>query len=585
MVRRADRAIVVVDMAGSVALYERDEAGTVARWSTLLRRVEQAVLPGSGGRLVKSTGDGFILEFDDVSAAMRSAAALHREFADASIGAPPGQEMAARIGVNVADVYASDVDIYGRGVNLAARLGSLAQPGGTVVSAAVRDQLVPGIDSEVEDIGPSYFKHATEPVPAFRVVGDGTPEQRLLNLGLDIALQPAIAIVPFEGRLVDRAHSVVGEMLADSIIAKLSTGSGLRVISRLSTSKLQGKDADARRIGSVLRADFILGGSYRMSGTEILLLAELSSASNGEVLWIREFRGHVHDLLSANAEIVSRICIQLGEAISVHEIRRARTLPLPTLEAFELMLAGIAMMHRSSLAEFGRSRELLEALVERYPLAPEPRAWLAKWYVLRVTRGFADLESAETERALEQTHRALDASPDCALALAIEGFVHIHLSRDLDIADRRLEDAISVNPSEPLAWLFRCVALGFRNEGPASLAAAETAINLSPIDPLRHYYDALASSAALAAGRHELAEQLATRALRINRNHLPTLRVLAISQVERDSLACARKTGLRIREIDPNFTIKSYLYAAPTGSGSNRLRYAMALEKAGLPKH
>ncbi|MBM3481317.1 MAG: adenylate/guanylate cyclase domain-containing protein [Alphaproteobacteria bacterium] len=198
-------------MAGSVALYERDEAGTVARWAALLRRLEGAVLPGSGGRLVKSTGDGFILEFGDVSAAMRCASALHREFAAASAGAPPGMEMAARIGVNLADVYANEADIYGRGVNLAARLGSLAQPGGTIVSDAIRDRLVPGLDCEVEDIGPSYFKHATEPVPAFRVIADGEPERRLLGLGAEVELQPAVAIIPFEGRLVDPAYVSTSE--------------------------------------------------------------------------------------------------------------------------------------------------------------------------------------------------------------------------------------------------------------------------------------------------------------------------------------------------------------------------------------
>ncbi len=584
VVRRTDRAIVVADMAGSVALYERDEAGTVARWATLLRRLEGTILPGSGGRLVKSTGDGFILEFGDVSAAMRCASALHREFAAASAGAPPGMEMAARIGVNLADVYANEADIYGRGVNLAARLGSLAQPGGTIVSAAIRDRLVPGLDCEVEDIGPSYFKHATEPVPAFRVIGDGEPEPRLLGLGSEIVLQPAVAVIPFEGRLVDPAYGVVGEMLADSVIAKLSTGSALRVISRLSTSKLQGKALGARSACSVLGADFVLGGSYRMAGTEILLIAELSSAQDGEALWIREFRGHVRDLLSPDAEIVSRIRSEIGEAIAAREIRRARTMPLPALEAFELMLAGIAMMHRSSPAEFRRSRDLLETLVERYPQAPEPRAWLAKWYVLRVTRGLVAPEAAETERALEQTHRALDASPDCALALAIEGFVHIHLSRDLDVAEARLADAVSSNPSEPLAWLFMSVAHQFRGQGKSALEAAESALNLSPIDPMHHYFDALSSTAALAAGRFERAIQLADRALRTNRSHLPTLRCLAISQVELGLLEHASKTVQRILEQDQSFTIHRYLKDAPKGSGSNRAAYADALRRAGIPE-
>lgn len=583
IVRRTDRAIVVADMAGSVALYERDEAGTVARWATLLRRLEGAVLPGSGGRLVKSTGDGFILEFGDVSAAMRCASALHREFAAASAGAPPGMEMAARIGVNLADVYANEADIYGRGVNLAARLGSLAQPGGTVVSAAVRDRLVPGLDCEVEDIGPSYFKHATEPVPAFRVIGDGEPEPRLLGLGSEIVLQPAVAVIPFEGRLVDPAYGVVGEMLADSVISKLSTGSALRVISRLSTSKLQGKALGARSAGSVLGADFVLGGSYRMAGTEILLIAELSSAQDGEALWIREFRSHVRDLLSPDAEIVSRIRSEIGEAIAAREIRRARTMPLPALEAFELMLAGIAMMHRSSPAEFRRSRDLLETLVERYPQAPEPRAWLAKWYVLRVTRGFAGPEPADVDRALEQTRRALDVSPDCSLALAVEGFVHIHISRDLVVAEERLNDAIAVNPSESLAWLFNSVVHGLLDCGDEALRHAEEALRLSPLDPLHHYYDALATTAALAANRAGRAIELANRALRGNREHLPTLRALAIALSETGRYEEAALVARRILRLSPSLTIESYLEGSPRGSRAFRERCAQGLARAGIP--
>lgn len=583
MVRRTDRVIVVVDMAGSVALYESDEAGTVARWAALLRRIEGAVLPGSGGRLVKSTGDGFILEFGDVSAAMRCAAALHREFADASTGAAPGQEMAARIGVNLADVYASDVDIYGRGVNLAARLGSLAQPGGTIVSAAVRDRLVPGIDSEVEDIGPSYFKHATEPVPAFRVVGDGTPEQRLHGSGPQVSLQPSIAVLTFEGRLVDPAYAVVGEMLSDSVIAKLSIGSTLRVISRLSTTKLQGKALGSRSAGAILGADFILGGSYRMAGSDILLIAELSSARDGEALWVREFRAPVGDLLAPDAGIVSSIRAAVGEAIAAREFRRARTMPLPALEAFELQLAGIAMMHRSSPAEFRRGRELLEALVERYPLAPEPRAWLAKWHVLCVTRGFVAPEAAETARALEQTHRALESSPDCSLALAIEGFVHIHMSRDLELAELRLDSALDANPSESLAWLFKSVVHGMLDSGDQALLQAEEALRLSPIDPLHHYYDALATTAALSANRVDKAIELANRALRGNREHLPTLRALVIALAQAGRHEEARRVAGRVMKLSPGLTVENYLAGSPRGSRSFRERCAQGLALAGIP--
>lgn len=581
--RRNDRVIVVADLVGSVTLFERDEAGTARRWAALMHDIEERLLPGSGGRLVKSTGDGFILEFADVSAAMRCTADLHRAFAAATSGIASDLAMSARIGVHVADIFASQIDIYGRGVNLAARLGSLAQPGGTIVSAAIRDRLVPGLDCEVEDIGPNFFKNATEPVPAFRVVGDGVPEMRHLSLGSDIVLQPAVAVIPFEGRLVDTTYGVVGEMLADSIIAKLSTASALRVISRLSTSKLQGKALGARSTGSILGADFVLAGSYRMAGTDVLLIAELSSAQDGESLWVREYRSPVQDLLAADAEIVSRIRADMGEAIAAREIRRARTMPLPALDAFELLLAGIAMMHRSSLAEFRRSREFLEALVERYPLAPEPRAWLAKWYVLRVTRGLVGPEAGEIGRALEQTRRALDASPDCSLALAIEGFVHIHISRDLALAETRLDEALSANPSESLAWLFNSVVHGLLDCGAEALRHAEEALRLSPVDPLHHYYDALATTAALAANKPDRAIELANRALRGNREHLPTLRALTIALAETGRLEEAALIVKRIIKLSPGLTIENYLAGSPRGSRAFRERCAQGLARAGIP--
>lgn len=576
--------IVVADMVGSVALFDRDEAGTARRWTRLVNDIETRVLPATGGRLVKSTGDGFILEFGDVSSAMRCSAEIHRAFAAASAGTAPELAMAARVGVHVADVYASALDIFGRGVNLAARLGSLGRPGETIVSAELRDRLVPGLDCDVEDIGASFFKHAAEPVCAFRVVGDGTPEPRWLGADPQLALQSAIAVVPFEARLVDPAFDAAGEMLADSIIAKLSGCSRLRVISRLSTSKLRGRSLGTRSVGSVLGADFTLGGSYRMAGTQILLIAELAATTDAEVLWVREYRCSIHDLLVPDAEIVARIAAEVADAIAARSVRRARTAPLPTLESFALLLAGTAMMHRSSPEEFRRSREILEALVDRHPRAPEPRAWLAKWYVLRVTRGLAEAGSMETGRALEQTRRALDAEPDCSLALAIEGFVHIHMSRDLDLAERRIDDSISVNPNEALGWLFRSVTLGFKGEGPVSLAAAETALRLSPIDPMHHYFDALASAAAIRAGDFARASSLAVRALRINRNHLPTLRCLAIAQVETGNPEEARKSVGRILELDPQFTIARYLARAPTGTEAKLAMYTQALREAGVPE-
>jgi len=585
IVRRTDRAIVVADMAGSVALYERDEAGTVARWAALLRRLEGAVLPGSGGRLVKSTGDGFILEFAEVSAAMRCASALHREFAAASAGAPPGMEMAARIGVNLADVYANEADIYGRGVNLAARLGSLAQPGGTIVSAAIRDRLVPGLDCEVEDIGPSYFKHATEPVPAFRVIGDGEPEPQPSSHAIESRLVPSIAIIPFVGRLVQAPHDIVGELLADTLIARISRTSSLRVISRLSTSKLQGRSLEPGRIHDILHADFALSGSFSVIGERVVLIAEFARASTGDVLWTRDYRFDLSDILAEDSQGLAAISVDMMDEIAAQEIRRARFTPLPSLEAFSLQIAATSMMHRSSEQDFTRSREALEHLVERHARAATPRAWLATWYVLNATRGRTRDRLADSRVALDHARRALDADPSSSLAMAAEGFIHLHLLDDLGTASSILDRAVAANRSDPLALIFNSIALGFSDFGAEALEASEQALSLSPIDPLRYYYESLGASSAYCAGDFGRAIELCESSLRRNRLHLSTHRTLIASHVAKGNTEEARQAARALLRLSPGFTVDNYRKGFASARSSIGPKVADAMLLAGIPAH
>jgi tetratricopeptide (TPR) repeat protein len=208
---------------------------------------------------------------------------------------------------------------------------------------------------------------------------------------------------------------------------------------------------------------------------------------------------------------------------------------------------------------------------------------LAKWYVLRVTRNWVEDLPAESARALDHTQRALDISPDCSLALAMEGFVHCHMRRDLDAAERVLKQALEINPSNSLAWLFLSVVEGFRGAGSVAVESADHATRLSPLDPLRHYYDGLACSAALAASQLPKAIALAKRSLQGNRSHVPTLRVLAIAEAEAGSHIQARATAQKILTLEPGFNLGHYVAQSPPGAEANRQRYAKALGAAGIP--
>jgi len=266
------------------------------------------------------------------------------------------------------------------------------------------------------------------------------------------------------------------------------------------------------------------------------------------------------------------------------EVKRARTQPLPTLESFALQIGAVTLMHRSARSDFERVRELLDHLIERHPRLPTPRAWLAKWHILRVTRGIASDLKEEARAALVHTKRALDSDPDCALALAMEGFVHCHMHRDLTAASERYDRALEADPNEPMAWLFKSMLHAFRGEGPNAIEAAENAIALSPLDPLRYYYDSLAASAAFSAGQYQRAAELAAGSLRLNRTHLSTWRVLLMAQALGGKGAEAQATARELLRLDPGFSVSKFLERSPAAAFDIGQVCASAFRSAGIPE-
>ena len=581
---RSRRAIVVVDVVESVRLMQADEADVINRWRHMVNEVRHQLVPAHGGRLVKSLGDGLLLEFEAVPAAVSAALALQACTGAVNLAHPPQSWLRLRVGVHVGLVVSDDLDIYGQDVNITQRLMTLAQPDEVVVSAAVVDQLVPGLDAEVEDLGMCHFKHLSHPLHAYRLrrANDG-PLPTVTSGGAGESLLPRIAVVPFASQAVSELQAAIGDAIADGVIARLSASGRMRVISRLSTSVMRARAKSVSEIGKLLDAAYVLSGSYELIGSHLELRAELADARSEEVVWIESLGCELAELLRPDSALADKLASLAADAMAAGELRRVRALPMPSLEGFSLLLGAVTLMHRTARQDFDRAGELLEYLIERYPRAPEPRAWMAEWYVLRVSRGVVQDIGEEAARALDHTRRALDASPDCSMALAAEGFVHCHMRRDLDLADERLNQALQLNPSDALAWLFRCAVQSFRGAGEQAVAAGEHAVALSPLDPMRHYYDALASTAALCAGQLSRSIELASRSLRVNRHHLPTLRTLAIAQAEQGDLDAARETVRRVLEIEPGFTIKRYLERGPRGGEGPRLRYARALQEAGVP--
>ncbi len=581
---RVRRAILVVDIVESVQIMQRHESEVIERWLRFVDEVSHQVLPALGGRLVKSLGDGLLLEFGSASQAGAAAAELHARIASGAVGSGAGLQL--RCGIHVADIVVDQLDIFGSGVNLAARVGCLAGPGQTVISAAARDEIVLGLDAELEDLGECFVKGLDEPVRAFRVQPAApwqVPAPRAA--APEGELRAMVAVLPFEARLGGGtgAEAALGDWVAEGTILLLSRAPTMRVVSRLSSAAFQGRRMPLRDMAACLGADYVLSGTYRSAGADVELMAELAEGRRGEVVWAERITTSVPDLLAADSQALAALVHGVQTAVLATEFGRSLLQAPPNLKSYSLQLGAISMMHRSGRDDFDRAAQQLQHLIERHPRLAAPRAWLAQWYVLRVTRGLVADTAAEVAQALDQVRRALDVDPNCSLALSMRGFVECHMLRDLDRAWSTLNAATDLNPSDSLAWLFKGVVQSLWGQGQGALDMVLEAQRLSPLDPLRYYYDALSAPAALAAGRLELAAEFAQRSLRANRAHSPTWRALVIAQSELGRLEQASDSLAQLRLLEPGLTVQSYLARSPAGANDTRRRYAEALRRAGLP--
>ena len=580
---RSTKVLLVMDVVESVRLMEQDEHDFVQRWQQLVQQAEQQIFPLHGGRIVKSLGDGLMLEFANAQGGVRAAFALQQFSQQANAGLRPEQHMHLRMGGHLASFVTDQHDIYGTDVNLTARFATLAGPGELVVSADLRDCLTAGLDADIEDLGECHLKHVKEPVQAYRVGPAGHDPVVHASDAAPPDFRPTVAVIPFEARSNEPEHFVIGELVADGIIAQLSRSADLRVISRLSTTAFRGRANAMPEVESRLAASFVLSGSYVASGGKILIMAELADARKKQVIWADRLSGDTLDLLQAQSELVNNIASAASRALIDTEVQQSLAQPLPRLDSGALLLGGIALMHRSSLHDFDRSRQVLEALLERHNRAATPRAWLAKWYTMRVIRGMSDAPAKDTQLALEQTRRALDLAPDNALSLAIEGYARCQLLGEAEMAQTCIERAIELNPNEPLGWLYKSVWSSMWGASANAVPEAEHAAQLSPIDPLKYFFDVILASSQVLNGNYDKAVEFANRSLRSNRHHQPALRVLLLAQAESGKLDEAHDTLKILRAEIPNLTVSTYLSMGSAGS-SARQRLASALRQLGVPE-
>ena len=363
---RQETVVLLVDLVESVRLMQEHEASTVRRWADFVRVVITEILPRHRGVLVKSLGDGLMARFETVPDAVDAAAEMHRTLAAQNAGIPEDQHFHLRAGINAAMAWSDGIDIYGTGVNLAARLATLAGPGETIASASAheqlavdlaslanpgetigsapaRDELTHGVDASCEDLGECILKHFDKPVRAYRV-GPASPHPSLTGRrDYGTAMEPTIAVIPFGARNDAPEHFDVGNLIADSVIWRLSKAANMKVISRLSTNVFRGRASDVGEVSAHLGATYVLSGGYVANAGQILVTAELSEARTNQVVWTDRLSGEIGDLLQPESELAHRI------AQAVHFVRvrrRGRAYPDPAAADSRELLAA-AWQHQA----------------------------------------------------------------------------------------------------------------------------------------------------------------------------------------------------------------------------------------------
>lgn len=396
------------------------------------------------------------------------------------------------------------------------------------------------------------------------------------------SLLPTIAVIPFGTSRTVPAHDVVGEVVADDVIAALSRSEEVNVISRLSTTVFRWRDLQLGMVGRALNADYVLSGSLAGEPDNVVLRLEFAEVSTNRVLWSDRMEAMVPSLLT-DPDVSLKIVSGIRKAIELREIRRVRTNPLASLRSHSLLTGAVGLMHRLSPPDFESARALLTSLIERVPDHPSPLAWMARWHVLRVQQGWSDSPKQDAEAALACAKRALDIDPENALALVSEGFVLTNLLRRLDDAEARYDAALEINPNEANGRLLRGALYAFQGKGERAIRDSELALHLAPLDPHRFFFLALAAGAHLAAENYERALELADGSLRINKAHTSTLRIKAVAHLRLGQAEQAADAARELMRLQPSMRVNSWLKSSPAADFEIGQRIAADLRAAGIP--
>lgn len=577
-------AILAADVVGYSRLMGADEVGTLGHLKRLRAEVIEPKITESHGRIVGSAGDSLLVEFASAVHAVRCAVEAQEELAAHNASLPEDKRMTFRMGVNLGDVIAQDDTIYGDGVNIAARLEKLAEPGGVCVASNVYEQVKGKLDYAYADLGSHQVHNIVEAVRAYRVSRAKPAAASSTRVALRLPEKPSIAVLPFDNMSGDPEQGYFADGMVEEIITALSRTRWLFVIARNSSFTYKGRAVDIKQVGRELGVRYVLEGSVRKAASRVRITGQLIDATTGAHLWADRFDGGLEDVFDLQEEVARSVVGAIAPKLEQAEIERAKRKPTEHLDAYDYYLRGIASLHQLTRESTANALQLFYEAIELDPEFASAYGMAAFCAVIRKANGWMadrEQETVETERL---ALKAVDLGRDDAVALSLGGEALAFVVGDYNSGAAFIDRALALNPNLATAWLFSGWVRADLGDTEAALQRLATAIRMSPVDPFMFDMLNAVAMAHLFAGRFEEASSWAERSLREKPDFLASLRFAAASYALAGRTEDAQKVVSRILALDPGERISNLADVVSIRRAADMALFSEGLRKAGLPE-
>ncbi|WGS20230.1 MULTISPECIES: adenylate/guanylate cyclase domain-containing protein [unclassified Bradyrhizobium] len=575
-------AVLAADMVGYSRLMEADETGTLARLKTHRIELIDPAITKNRGRIIKTTGDGMLVEFHSVVDAVLCAAEVQRRMAKRNTDVAPARWMQFRIGINLGDVIVDGNDIFGDGVNVASRLETLAEPGGICVSAAVRDQVGDRLeDLSFEDIGDQTVKNIVRPIRVFRIRlesdSKSVPAHPQGTAAPSVARKPSIAVLPLVNMSGDPEQEFFADGLTEDIITELSRFHDLLVISRNSTFVYKGKAVKVQDVAKEFAVDYVLEGSVRKAGGRIRVTVQLIDAEADRHVWAERYDRELADIFAIQDEMTRAIVATLPGRVEAAAHDRVKRKPTDNMAAYECVLAAKILHHRSAREDNAEAQRLLERAIALDPNYAHAHAWRACVLGQTWVYNWCDDRDATFEQVAAELEIALkldDNDSDVHRILAA-----LNLNRDdHDKATFHQERALALNPNYDLVVVQQGELLTWLGRPEEGTDWIKRAMRLNPYHPERFWSHL--GRACYCAEKYADAADAFSRITRPDHTHHA---FLAATLAQMGNAVAAGAHAAEVLKREPTFSVAAHLATQHYKHELDRARYEAGLLKAGLP--